>query len=375
MRFSRSYVAALGYELAPNVVTSDAIEEGLAPAYAALRIQRGQLYALTGIRERRWWDPGMTMADGAARAARKAIQRAGLDAAELGMVIYAGVCRDNLEPATACAVADALGVRGDAQVYDIANACLGQLNGMIHIAGAIEAGQIRAGIVCSCESSRQIMDLTIDRLLRSPDMQTFKLSLATLTGGSGAAAVLLVRDDLAAELHGSSEPHAGGAHRLLGGVCRTNPRWHKLCRWGPDTGIPASAPMVMQTDAPAVLEHGVELGVETMAAFRTEMNWNGATTVGAAPTPGLDLPFGASASDKVVCHQVGAGHRIAALAAMGIPVERDFSTFEYLGNIGTVSLPLTAALADERGFLESGNRVGFLGIGSGLNCLMLGLQW
>jgi 3-oxoacyl-[acyl-carrier-protein] synthase-3 len=46
-----------------------------------------------------------------------------------------------------------------------------------------------------------------------------------------------------------------------------------------------------------------------------------------------------------------------------------------LGNIGTVSLPLTAALADERGFLEKGDKVGFLGIGSGLNCLMLGWEW
>jgi 3-oxoacyl-[acyl-carrier-protein] synthase-3 len=43
--------------------------------------------------------------------------------------------------------------------------------------------------------------------------------------------------------------------------------------------------------------------------------------------------------------------------------------------MGTVSLPLTAALAEEREFLLPGDRVGFLGIGSGLNCLMLGLQY
>jgi 3-oxoacyl-[acyl-carrier-protein] synthase-3 len=40
-----------------------------------------------------------------------------------------------------------------------------------------------------------------------------------------------------------------------------------------------------------------------------------------------------------------------------------------------VSLPLTAALAEEREFLRPGDRVGWLGIGSGLNCLMLGLEW
>ena len=74
-------------------------------------------------------------------------------------------------------------------------------------------------------------------------------------------------------------------------------------------------------------------------------------------------------------HQVGAGHRDSILNALGIPIEKDYSTFEYLGNMGTVSLPLTAALAEERGFLTTGDRVGFLGIGSGLNCLMLGWEW
>ena len=58
-----------------------------------------------------------------------------------------------------------------------------------------------------------------------------------------------------------------------------------------------------------------------------------------------------------------------------MPPERDFTTFRYLGNIGTVSLPITAAIAEERGFLSPGDLVGLLGIGSGLNCLMLGVNW
>ena len=66
---------------------------------------------------------------------------------------------------------------------------------------------------------------------------------------------------------------------------------------------------------------------------------------------------------------------LGGIILFGIPAEKDFSTFEYLGNIGTVSLPLTAALAEERNFLQPGDRVGFLGIGSGLNCLMLGIEW
>ena len=68
-------------------------------------------------------------------------------------------------------------------------------------------------------------------------------------------------------------------------------------------------------------------------------------------------------------------HRDTMMKTLGIAPGKDFSTFEFLGNIGTVSVPLTAALAEERGFLKPGDRVGFMGIGSGLNCMMLGLRW
>jgi 3-oxoacyl-[acyl-carrier-protein] synthase III len=72
---------------------------------------------------------------------------------------------------------------------------------------------------------------------------------------------------------------------------------------------------------------------------------------------------------------VSASHRETILRSLGIDESRDFSTFPYLGNMGTVSLPMTAALAADRDFFEPGDRVGFLGIGSGLNCMMLGLEW
>jgi 3-oxoacyl-[acyl-carrier-protein] synthase-3 len=79
--------------------------------------------------------------------------------------------------------------------------------------------------------------------------------------------------------------------------------------------------------------------------------------------------------DRVICHQVGAGHRDVMLPRLGLSPERDFSTFEYLGNTGTTALPIAAALAEERDFLRPGHRVGLLGIGSGLSCAMIGVDW
>jgi len=341
MLYSKVYLDSFGYELPSNVVTSDDLEKRLEPLYDALHFQQGQLEAITGIRERRFWDAGFKMHDGAIKAGRKA-----LEASDVGMLIYGGVCRDNLEPATACAVANGLGLGGQTQLYDVSNACLGILNGMVQLANAIELGQMRAGMVVSCESARQIVDITIDRLLETRDMEVFKKTVATLTGGSGAVAVILTDQRLAAS-----------GHRVLGGVARSAAEHHQLCVWGPDTGIPASGLHVMETDPVGVLQNGVVLGIDTFRAFRQE------------------LAVSENKPDKVICHQVGATHQRNILDAIGMDPSKDFTTFKFLGNIGTVSLPITAAIAAEREFLTSGDLVGFLGIGSGLNCLMLGIEW
>jgi 3-oxoacyl-[acyl-carrier-protein] synthase-3 len=345
MRYTRARIEAITYELAPNVVTSVELEQRLAPALKRLGIPIGQLEAMTGIRERRFWNPGQTMADGAAKAGRKALECSGVDVADIGLLIYGAVCRDELEPATACSVAHQLGLPESTDVYDVANACLAVLNGMVQIANAIELGQIRAGLVVACESSRQIVEQTIDELVADPDMELFKTSLATLTGGSGAVAVLLVDESI-----------SRGGHRLLGGVSRSACAHHRLCHWGPERGLLGGGRQVAVTHAVELMAQGVALGVRTYGDFVRELGW----------------PDG---PDKITCHQVGATNQTAILRALEIPRERDFTTFEFLGNIGTVSLPITAAIADQRGFLEPGDRVGFLGIGSGLVCMMLGVEW
>ena len=337
MRYSRVSLGGMAYELAPNVVTSSELEKRIEPVYRALHFPSGQLEALTGIRERRWWNEGFKLSDGAASAGRKALEKAGVEASDLGVVIYAGVCRESSEPATACAVASKLGVAGGCAVFDISNACLGVLSGIVDIANRIELGQIKAGLVVSCESAREINEAMIASMLESPTMEHFKLSIATLTGGSGAAGVVLTDGSF-----GRKGP------RLLGGATQAAPQHWDLCRWERD---------FMRTDAPAVLKNGVDLAKLTWRSFLSALGWSGA-----------DL-------DETICHQVGAPHRASVLAACGVAADKDFPTYEFLGNIGTVSLPLTAAIADERGFLEKGDRVGFLGIGSGLNCMMLGWEW
>src|SRR5262249_4986133 len=221
----------------------------------------------------------------------------------------------------------------------------------------IELGQVRAGLIVSCETAREINDTIIEDMLRNRDIHTFKTSLATLTGGSGAVAVLVTDGSF------NREPR----RRILGGTNQAEPKHHGLCQWGLTTaayygeavaeGVLHAARHFMSTDSVAVLKFGVDLGLRTWKSFLSHLGWPAETI------------------DKIICHQVGSAHRTHVLKALGIDGEKEFSTFPFLGNMGTVSLPLAAALAEERGFLLPGDKVGFLGIGSGLNCLMLGVEW
>lgn len=347
MRYSRARIEAFGYELAPVVVSSAELEERLAPLYERLRIPAGQLEALTGVQERRWWEPGFRVSVGAVAAAKKALAGSNVLPGDLGALVYAGVCREHFEPATACHVAAEVGVREDAAVYDVSNACLGVLNGIVDVANRIELGQIRAGLVVACETAREITDVMIEKMLATPTMDTFRTALATCTGGSSAVAVLVT--------DGSFGTREG--RRLLGAANLTDPSHHWLCRWGLSEIAPGALQHFMSTDSVQVLKHGVELGKRTWKAFLERLDWARGQV------------------DRVICHQVGSAHRETILSSLGIDAVRDFPTFPFLGNMGTVSLPLTAALAEERGFLERGQKVGFLGIGSGLNCLMLGFEW
>ncbi|GBC60026.1 3-oxoacyl-ACP synthase III [Desulfonema ishimotonii] len=346
MQYSNVYIDAFGYELPPNVISSQDIEDRLEPLYKQLHIRKGQLEAITGIYERRFWDAGCKVSEGASAAGRKALDAASVSPQDIGMLIYCGVCRDNLEPATACSVAQALGLGPETQIYDVSNACLGVLNGMIQVANAIEMGQIRAGLVVSCETAREVVDVTIDRLLQTRDMGLFKDTIATLTGGAGAVGVVLTHASV-----------ADRGHRLLGGTMRNSVEHHRLCLWGPDAGRCVDGIHVMKTDSVGVLKNGVTLGVETFRAFRAEMGWPD------------------NRPDKIICHQVGAAHQKTIMDSIGLPRDKDFTTYQFLGNIGTVSLPITAAIAEEREFFLRGDQVGFFGIGSGLNCMMLGIEW
>ena len=114
---------------------------------ARLGIRLDLLSALTGIVARRFWDEGTTPSDVATRAAELALSRAGVGKERLGALLNTSVCRDFIEPSTACLVHGNLGLPPSCLNFDVGNACLAFLSGIQIVGNMIDRGQIEYGLV------------------------------------------------------------------------------------------------------------------------------------------------------------------------------------------------------------------------------------
>jgi acyl-CoA:acyl-CoA alkyltransferase len=326
-------LAVCGHD-APHVVTSAMFDERLLDTYARTGLRPGLLERLAGIRERRWWPTDVRFTDAAAMAGAKALAESGVDPSRVGLLLNTSVSRAHLEPSAAVAVHDALDLPSSCLNFDVTNACLGFVNGM-QIAGAmIDAGQIDYALVVDAESSRYTQEVTLDRLA-GPDVTARQVvaAFATLTLGSGAAAMVL----------GRADRHPEG-HRFVGGTARAGTEHHELCV-GDLEG--------MHTDSKGLLEAGLALSVQTWAAARSDFDWEG--------------------MDRYVVHQVSKVHTAALCRALAIDPARVPLTFPTRGNMGPASVPFT--LARQVDSLERSDRVLCMGIGSGLNTSCAEIAW
>jgi 3-oxoacyl-[acyl-carrier-protein] synthase-3 len=352
MKYSNVCVEGLAYSLPEEIVTSEELEARLGPLYERLRLPEGRLELMTGIRERRFWPPGMLPSEQSIVTANRLLDIAGIDRNQVGALLHASVCRDYLEPATACGVHRATGLPADCLVYDVSNACLGILNGMVQVANLIELGQIRAGLVVGTESARPLVENTIRTLNAdlSLSREQMKLAVASLTIGSGSAAVLLTHRSL-----------SRSGNRLLAATARAHSVGHELCLGQEKVSDAAAAggsvAPLMQTDSERLLEQGVAAAQLAFDAFLNETGWS------------------RDDISKTVCHQVGSAHQKLLLKTLGLDAQRDFTTYQTLGNTGSVALPITLAKALEAGHLKPGDRAALLGIGSGINVLMMALEF
>jgi 3-oxoacyl-[acyl-carrier-protein] synthase-3 len=344
MKFEHVCIESIAVALPVETWTSTDLEARLRPLYERLRLPFGRLELMSGIRERRLWPPGTKPSDASAAAGRAVLDRSALKPEQIETFMHAAVSRDLLEPATAAFAHRKIGLPPRAQIFDVSNACLGFLNSLTILAAMIESGQIRCGMVVAGENGRPLVERTVQHLLAaSLDRNQIKPFFANLTIGSGAAAAIVCHRSLV----------RGRAHRLLGGICLAATEHSGLCQGDATEG----EGLEMQTDSEQLLLAGVDVARRTWTAFKDVTGWTEALV------------------DRFVCHQVGRRHRSKLYEALGLDLAKDFSTFETLGNMGSVSLPATLVKAIEGGAVSEGNRVALLGIGSGISCMMLALEW
>ncbi|WP_040156198.1 3-oxoacyl-ACP synthase III [Mobilicoccus massiliensis] len=318
---------------APEVVTSDHLDELLQPAYDTTGMMAGQIERLAGVRERRWFPKDADYTRGAVEAGRQAIADARIDADRIGLIVNASVTRPHLEPGISAMVHAELELPRSCIAFDVTNACLGVVNSL-QIAGTmIDAGQIEYALIVASEGARQMQEASIARLVDGGSRQDVKDAFATMTLGSGAVGIVL----------GRSDRHPEG-HQIIGGITRAGTEHHELCIGGMDG---------MRTDASKLFVEGLSLATDAWAEAKGEWDWE--------------------EMDWYVAHQTSTAHIACLCDTLKLPAEKFPVTVDTYGNIGPVALPFTLGMYQHK--MRKGDRVLLMGIGSGLNTSMTEVRW
>ncbi len=279
---------------------------------ASLGLSEDWIYSRTGVRERPVARPDERLSDFAARAGAAALERAGVEAAEIDLIIVATMTQDELTPNTAPLVAHALGA-DRAGAVDVGAACTAFLSGLALGASQIESGRAERVLLIGADFITRITDYT--------DKRT-----APLFADAAGAAVLGPADGR----HGAIGPVVLGADGSMAQAIQISHDERKL-----------------RMDGPEVYRHAVKRMTEVTHA--------------AVERAGLTL----EEIDLFVFHQANGRITRALGERLGVPTERVVDCIEMLGNSSAATLPLGLAFAERDGRLTPGARVALGAFGAG----------
>ena len=149
----------------------------------------------------------------------------------------------------------------------------------------------------------------------------------------------------------------GVGAKVCGAVAVARTQHHALCQSDTDQAGSGMQP-IMNTDSELLLEAGVATGKGRLLTCCS----------------GSSTGSEATSVQRFVIKWVSA-HRRRMLETLGMPVETDFATFERLGNTGSVALPTALGVGLSQAQFHSGTKSALLGIGSGLNSVMMGIEF
>ncbi len=277
-----------------------------------LGIEEEWILSRTGIRERRQAAPDERLTDYATRVGAAALERAGVEAADVDLVIAATMSQDELTPNTAPLVAHALGATR-AGAFDVGAACTAFLSGLSVGAAQIESGRARRVLLIGADF--------ITRITNYDDPKSAPLF------ADGAGAVVL------------GEARDGGA--AVGPIVLGSDGSHG------DALVARHHDRKLEMDGPMVFKHAIRRMSEV--------------TVQAVAEAGLEL----SDIDLFVYHQANARITRALGERLNLPQEQVVDCIEMLGNSSAATLPLALSIAERDGRLKPGTRVLISAFGAG----------
>lgn len=298
-----------------------------------------EMFTLTGIRERRWVEPGQASSDLAAEAGRQALAAAGWDAGRLDAIIVSSTSPDTIFPSTACYVQRLLGARSVA-AFDVTASCSGFLYALSMADAFIRSGQYRSCLVIAAEAKSLSLD---------PDDAATRMLF-----GDGAGAVLVIRDD--------ASPADGPG--LLGMRLYADGSQHDLIQ------IPAGGSRRPTTEGTvAARQHTVRL--HGAPVFRLAVQRLSAAVRTLLDEQGRAIP----ALQHAVFHQANA--RILSLLCERLAIRPDQTTtiIERFGNTSSASLPMALHHAATTGRVSPGDLVLLGAFGGGLTWGTALVRW
>lgn len=296
------------------------------------------LERLTGIRERRRAGDGMRPSDLAAKAAEQALERAGVSARDVHFIVYTGMTRDHcIEPSTAHHVQSKLNAV-NAHAFDVSNACLGFMNGILAVDNFLASGA-RYGLVVTGEKGSIYAQSAVEQLQCAADESLLAELLASLTLGDVGAAFLLGRKQhpdhgFAGFDFASDGDHAG------------------LCWCGDDKTFGA-----VHADMPNLLRESTELGVSTYKQLIEALSWCN-----------NDLRW-------YIPHQIGKISFKIHTKVTGVPSSKMPNSYERFGNLITGNIPVCVDAIECENGLSEGDKIWLAGAGSGVCAGHAGVVW
>lgn len=281
-------------------------------------------------------------------AAKIAMEKANRKPEDIDLLLFTGVCNPFREPSYAIILANQLGIR-KSNYYDIGDACNGFLKSFELASLYIQSGKAKHVLIVTCESTLEILDTIRENLMvNTVEEADYKMNL--LFAGTGAAALVLTGDT--------------GEKRILSyGERRDSSTWDISFYTSPKIMMPSERFNDMQFitwgDGRKIAAMVIEEMPEFVKKFMEENQIN------------------KNEIKYIFCHQLGRNITYAILNKIQVEIEKVFpvNTFKEYGNMGSANIPISLAIAQEKGLLQKGDSILLLGSSCGLTYSAAHIIW